>query len=426
MVRHPLIAALAVVVVAIVILIATSALEPAAPVRPTEAVGTSPAALTTPAAPNAAIPVGGTELYGYLPYWEMSASMAAYLSGVPLTTIGLFSVTAGANGALQHGTIGYRRIAGPIGQQLIGQAHARGQRVELVFSSFGFTKNERLFASPLPDDAAVPRGPTSMRAMSPPAWLATATQLSDLAVGLRVDGINADVEDIPSDVYEGYAAFLSTLRSRLDQAIVGASLSAATRLSPDGAALAGAAVAGGADRIFLMGYGYHWSRSGPGASAPLDEIDGRPDLRTSIAAYAAAGVPPERIILGLPLFGMSWPVVSADRDAPSIGTGVTWIPSAHRSVLTAPGFVSNPDWLQATEFFATANATTAVPGWRATFYDSPRTLLPKLQLARASGFAGAGFWAIGYERGLPGYLELMRDFRRGDILPAEPIEVGER
>jgi hypothetical protein len=29
--------------------------------------------------------------------------------------------------------------------------------------------------------------------------------------------------------------------------------------------------------------------------------------------------------------------------------------------------------------------------------------------------AGAGFWAIGYERGLPDYTELIATFRAGDI-----------
>src|SRR5262245_50796876 len=54
--------------------------------------------------------VGGTELYGYLPYWAMTASMADYLATVPLTTIELFSVTAHTNGSLDNKLSGYRRI----------------------------------------------------------------------------------------------------------------------------------------------------------------------------------------------------------------------------------------------------------------------------------------------------------------------------
>ena len=62
--------------------------------------------------------------------------------------------------------------------------------------------------------------------------------------------------------------------------------------------------------------------------------------------------------------------------------------------------------------------------WRITYYDSPATLRAKLAFARDQGLAGGGFWAIGYERGLPGYLSLMRDFMKGrvgrDEAPAAP------
>jgi hypothetical protein len=49
------------------------------------------------------------------------------------------------------------------------------------------------------------------------------------------------------------------------------------------------------------------------------------------------------------------------------------------------------------------------------YYDSPRSLTPKLLLADERGLAGAGFWAIGYERGVPGYTELISTFRAGDL-----------
>jgi GH18 family chitinase len=64
--------------------------------------------------------------------------------------------------------------------------------------------------------------------------------------------------------------------------------------------------------------------------------------------------------------------------------------------------------------------------WQAIFYDSPRTLRPKLALAVTNGFAGAGFWAIGYERGLPGYIGLMADFHAGLVTTAPPMSLEER
>ena len=46
---------------------------------------------------------------------------------------------------------------------------------------------------------------------------------------------------------------------------------------------------------------------------------------------------------------------------------------------------------------------------------SPRSLEPKLRLADERGLAGAGFWAIGYERGMPDYTKLMKRFAAGRI-----------
>jgi hypothetical protein len=50
------------------------------------------------------------------------------------------------------------------------------------------------------------------------------------------------------------------------------------------------------------------------------------------------------------------------------------------------------------------------------YVDSPATLAPKLQLALDRGLAGSGFWAIGYERGLPAYTELMTRYAAGEPL----------
>jgi hypothetical protein len=47
------------------------------------------------------------------------------------------------------------------------------------------------------------------------------------------------------------------------------------------------------------------------------------------------------------------------------------------------------------------------------YYDTPQSLRPKLGLANSLGLAGAGFWALGYERGLPEYTDLIAAFRAG-------------
>jgi hypothetical protein len=191
------------------------------------AYGERPLAATDAAAARA----GGNELYGYLPYWEMNSTMADYVAGLPLTDLELFSVSAGKNGGLHKSEIGYRRITGAIGTRLISEAHARGQRVQLVFTSFTFEKNTPFFGraslESIDDRRGVQTLATPARSATLP-WRRTARELVALAVQLGVDGIDVDVEQIRGDSYEGYTAFLGDLRARLDAAIPGAKLTVAT------------------------------------------------------------------------------------------------------------------------------------------------------------------------------------------------------
>lgn len=188
-----------------------------------------------------------------------------------------------------------------------------------------------------------------------------------------------------------------------------------------------------------MGYDYHWAGSNPGASAPIDRLDGEArDLVWSLNLYAALGVPVQRTLLGLPLYGVTWPVIGPGVGSPSTGHGDAWVPRRNLGVFADPSFEPVLEPIESVEFYAVpmpgvasaspgsgpsaspfGSGSTATspepPGWHAVYYDSPRSLTPKLALADERGLAGAGFWAIGYERGLPGYTELIATFRAGKL-----------
>src|SRR5688500_7601093 len=93
------------------------------------------------------------------------------------------------------------------------------------------------------------------------------------------------------------------------------------------------------------------------------------------------------------------------------------IPAASSAAATSPGSGASAGAGASSSSgpFASLPAIEPEPGWNAVYYDSPRSLTPKLLLADERGLAGAGFWAIGYERGLPDYTELIATFRAGDL-----------
>jgi hypothetical protein len=372
------------------------------------ALGSVAAAPNLPVASPTPVPIPKHEVYGYVPYWEMDGSIADHVGRTDLTTLALFSVTHRRDGSLDDQT-GLQRIRGDVGRSIIEAARGRGTRVELVYTSFGEPKNRAFYTEP----AAQER------------WIG---ELIDLVEELALDGINVDVEALPFDLVPAYAAFVGRLRTALQARLPDAQLSVATQANEVGAAMAVAASAVGVDRIFLMGYDYRTAGSQPGASAPIDRLDGETkDLLWSLDLYAALGVPADRTILGLPLYGVTWPVIAPGFLAPSSGRGDAWVPRRNLAVFDDPSFEPTYEPTESVEWYTVPTEyATAVPsaspgtspqpiGWDAVYYDSPRSLTPKLRLADQRGLAGAGFWAIGYERGLPGYTELIATFKAGDL-----------
>jgi Glycosyl hydrolases family 18 len=387
--------------------------------------GTTPSVLPTAtdvgraaasgAVPPSPVPDPKHEVYGFVPYWEMDDTIAEHIRSTELSTLGLFSVTHRRNGKLDEQT-GLQRIRGRVGRAMIRAAQDRGTRVEIVYTSFGATKNRRFYDEPKAQER----------------WIG---EIVGLVEELGVDGINVDVEALPFELVPQYGAFVGRLREALRARQPDAQVSVATQANEVGAAMAAAAAGAGADRIFLMGYDYRWAGSEPGASAPIDRLDGETkDLVWSLDLYGSLGVPPERLILGLPLYGVTWPVIGPGFLAPASGRGDAWVPRRNLRVFQEPGFTPIFEPTESVEFYAvptayaSARPSANVPGvaaspspepiaWDAVYYDSPRSLTPKLRLADERGLAGAGFWAIGYERGLPDYTELIATFRAGKLPP---------
>jgi hypothetical protein len=90
------------------------------------------------------------------------------------------------------------------------------------------------------------------------------------------------------------------------------------------------------------------------------------------------------------------------------------------ATLADPRATISFDPIEDVAFLAVPNGKT----WQAVYYDTPQSLRPKLGLANADGLAGAGFWAVGYERGLPDYTALIADFQAGRSMATEVIEPG--
>src|SRR5919197_1456918 len=167
--------------------------------------------------------------------------------------------------------------------------------------------------------------------------------------------------------------------------------------------MASLALKAGVDRAFLMGYDYRTARTNvAGSIDPLVRSDGGLSLSSSIDLYALAGVPLDRVLLGLPLYGRTWQTVDASiRSRRVAGAEGDLFILRDLTQLRARGTVLADDF-DAAE--SSARLVRKVDGRiYQTYYDSPASLGPKIRAASSRGLAGVGFWTLGYDGGSGGH-----------------------
>jgi putative cell wall-binding protein/spore germination protein YaaH len=336
------------------------------------------------------------EVYGYLPYWELDSGTDAYLRYDLLSTISLFSFRYGTDGRILD-TTASARLTGPLGRAIIARAHAQGVRVELAFSfSQTLSVNDTFFSDPTAQATAI-------------------AETMDLLAATGADGVNLDVERLSDARFAAYGAFAGALRAQIVARNPAGRVTVATNGAGSGAKMASFAVANGVDRAFLMGYSYRSSGTSPvGSNSPIVKFDGGWSLSTSLDEYARRGVPMDRILMGLPYFGLTRPTTTAalhaplDTVHPAGTTPCGWNPSTPtffvRDRRTIPaGSTHGFDVTEQSSWAVTWDPVATT--WCQTYFDDPRSLTSKYNLALSRGLGGVGLWALGYDRGQPGYWE---------------------
>ncbi|MBX3031268.1 MAG: hypothetical protein KF809_14060 [Chloroflexi bacterium] len=338
------------------------------------------------------------EVVAYLPYWVVAAANVPWdpatepwIRDGRLTDVVLFSIGMRRNGSLRLDEPGARMILGPGGTAVIREAHARGIRVLVSFTSFGRERNAAFFAN----QAAMDR------------FVAEAAQLVR-ARGL--DGADLDVEQLDGEWFRSYGALVRALGRALRAQDPDARVTVATNGASSGARMALRAFRGGADRAFLMGYAYRGPTSPTtGTIAPLDRRGAGLDLRDSLELYRGRGVPLDQVLVGLPLYGMTWATTGPERNARRAPTSVSarGAVSLFRNVGVGlpPGpVIADTDPVESSARLAWFDPARG--SWFQTYYDTPVTIRAKYLLAHELGLAGIGLWTLGYDAGLEGYAAL--------------------
>ncbi len=195
-------------------------------------------------------------------------------------------------------------------------------------------------------------------------------------------GIDIDYENLRAVDREPFSAFVTELAEKLHAEGKTLSVALFAKTSDAGEdernrAQDYAAIGRVADEVRLMGYDYHWSTSPPGPVAPAGWI-------REVLRYAKTRIPPERIVLGVPLSGYDW--------VDGRGSAVSWLEAFQlsRKHNAPPQFdaVSQSPWFRYTDERGRQHEV---------WFENAPSSRAKFDIARQAGIRGVYLWMYGYE-----------------------------
>jgi spore germination protein YaaH len=349
------------------------------------------------------------EVFGFLPYWELSDSSTT-LDFTKLSTIAYFGVGAAANGSLEKTnsdgstTVGWSGWTSSKMTSLIDQAHQGRTRVVLTIQSFAWSTG----------------GATKQKALlgSSTNRLNLARNIAKAVSDRGADGVNLDFEPLSSGYAEEFTALVRSVRAELNKIASGYQVTFDTTGYIGNYPLEAATAPGGADAIFIMGYDYRSSGSGTvGSIAPI----GGPayDITDTILAYRAR-VPASKLILGVPYYGRAWSTSTDQLNAKNI-SGSTYGASAAVIYATGIELLQEHGRRYDTREGVAWTAYRRETWWRQLYLDDATALKAKYDLINRYGLRGAGIWALGYDDERP---ELWAAIKSKFVSDSTPPVVG--
>jgi spore germination protein YaaH len=216
----------------------------------------------------------------------------------------------------------------------------------------------------------------------------------------NLDGVQIDIEHVTEKDKEDYIVFVKELRNQLPKQ---KELSIAVAANPNGwtegwhSAYEYAELAKYSDYLMLMAYDEHsMSSPNPGPVASL------PFVEQSIQYALSEGVPPEKILLGIPFYGRIW-----KEDGSILGLDVS-LEIAEDLINTYNGEIYyHPEWQTpvATITISPEDELTVLEKWKVPltpgnytlWYENLDSLKAKLQLVQKYNLKGTGNWSLGQE-----------------------------
>ncbi len=333
-------------------------------------------------------PEKSKEVIGFLPYWLIGKAKTDYSSYI--TNLSYFALTVDTDGSIM-------KLTSPIEAEPGWYALNSGK----ITSFLSTAKKNNVDLS-----LTVFSGDHEMidELVSNPVTHAH-TLAQDVIPVMKEHGfkeLNLDIEstkDASSEARNNFTTFMRELKNKLSSEgitmtvdITGMDLLKQNLIDPKEAGKI-------SDHVLVMTYDFHYPGSFvTGAVAPLGGagVTAEYDVNSAIEK-AKAIIPPEKILLGVPLYGYEWETISNTPHAGVIpGTGITASNSRIEELLSNCSTCSASfDKTSLESYIIYKDMETDT--FHQLFYPDKDSTLSKTQFAIQQNLGGIGLWALGYE-----------------------------
>ena len=371
----------------------------AAPVTLATAPGmSSPATLAATALPNGL----KKQVFGFLPYWMLSASDLQWMRYEDVSTIAYFGVAARSDGSLAMSGSTWGGWTSSAMTGVINAAHTRGDSVVLTITMMAWDSSSAAAQATL-------LGNATYRTRLVNNIIATVKDRN-------ADGVNLDFEPVGTSLRAQYTSFVRQLRS----ALTSAGIPSLTVCTMAGAAtwstgydVAGLTAAGAADALFVMGYDYSWSGSSrAGGVAPMSSSY-MLDVNESVDDYLSM-TSGSKLIWGVPYYGRTWYTTSGALNASTVSgaTSKAYYYVGAKSLADTHG--RTWDSLGQVPWFAYKDSSG---NWIEGYYDDLVSLGAKYDMVNRRGLAGVGIWHLLMDEGTSDLWNLLVNKFQKDTVP---------
>lgn len=142
--------------------------------------------------------------------------------------------------------------------------------------------------------------------------------------------------------------------------------------------------------VMIMGYDYHWSGGDTaGSVSPINSYDDGPSITENINYYSNI-VDRNKLLLGVPYYGLEWNTQNGDIESPTLSEGAYYTYQDMNTRASQYGRIWDDTW-------KTPWYKYQIDGkWYQGHYDDVQSLAIKYDLVNSVNIAGVGIWEIEY------------------------------